>query len=165
MFRIAAIAIAMLLTDCAPTPYKPLGTDGNGGYSTKPLSPGKYEIRFAMNLYTDNGRGRDLALLRAAETAQENNFPFKDDFDKPLDWSALEPSSTKPNWVQDNALYVRGNHSKQSSIASFPTYSPPIKMPEIVLDMFGLKSREQETFPDYAVPVVTASYTTQWDFK
>ena len=72
--QISMIAIvAVFLVSCS-TAYQSVGF--TGGYSGTQLDENVFQVSFRGNGYTRQERANDLALLRSAEVALENGFPF-----------------------------------------------------------------------------------------
>lgn len=76
MRRILAAAVFAALAGCAATPYQPIGTTIEGGYSSNRLSDSDFEVSFRGNGFTEPRRALDYVYLRAAETALEHNFEY-----------------------------------------------------------------------------------------
>lgn len=70
-----AVLIAVALVGCAgPTPYQSNGFAG--GYRDQQLGPDTLRVIAAGNIYTSQERAENIALLRAAELALQNGFPY-----------------------------------------------------------------------------------------
>jgi hypothetical protein len=63
----------VVLAGCA-TGYHRAGI--SGGYSEAQLSEDTFQVSFTGNGYTSGGRAADFALLRCAEIAIENGYPY-----------------------------------------------------------------------------------------
>lgn len=71
--RLILAAAICLLSACA-TEYQPRGL--TGGFSETALAPDTYKIVFLGNGFTDPDRANDYALLRAADLALLNGYPY-----------------------------------------------------------------------------------------
>lgn len=68
-----ALLAAAALAGCA-TAYQPVGL--MGGYGDTRLAENVWEVSFSGNARTRPERAADFALLRSAEVAQENGYPY-----------------------------------------------------------------------------------------
>lgn len=71
-----ALASLLFVTGCATTPSKPQTFDQLGKFSTIPLNQNMYRISFQAPLRMDWGTAEEITLLKAAQTAMQNGFPF-----------------------------------------------------------------------------------------
>lgn len=67
------LPLVFILTACS-TAYSPANFDG--GYSSTMLAKDNYIVNFRGNEATSSEKTRDLALLRAAEIAIDNGYPY-----------------------------------------------------------------------------------------
>ncbi|MDB5103528.1 MAG: hypothetical protein JWP91_1217 [Fibrobacteres bacterium] len=69
-----SLAAAVLWSCAAPNPYRPFG---NGiGYSEVAIAPGRFEIMFQGPQDQDELTAKKYAMVRAAEIAKRENFPY-----------------------------------------------------------------------------------------
>lgn len=70
---ILSLAVLAVLAACG-TGYHKKGM--SGGYTDVALQENVFKITFTGNGYTDTSKATDFALLRAAEVAKENGYPY-----------------------------------------------------------------------------------------
>ncbi|WP_370089183.1 hypothetical protein [Ekhidna sp.] len=92
----ALITIGMLAIASCATPYK--GNNLLGGYSSTRLSENEFIVRFSGNGFTSSERSTDFALLRCAEVAQENGFPF---------FSIIDSDENESYSIEGNSSSIR----------------------------------------------------------
>ena len=74
MYRITGtLTLCLLMAGCA-TGYSAEGF--MGGYEETQLNPNVYRVSFKGNAYTSMNRAADFTLLRSAELALENGYPY-----------------------------------------------------------------------------------------
>lgn len=71
---IAAVLVALALTGCVATRYRPLGRDGPPGYISRQMPDGAWDVRFKGDEHCPLEKAFDFALLRAAELTLEQGF-------------------------------------------------------------------------------------------
>ena len=71
--KLALVVFTFLIAGCA-TGYQ--ATSFSGGYKDLKIQDGLYKISFEGNGYTSMEKAADFALLRAAELALEQGYPF-----------------------------------------------------------------------------------------
>jgi hypothetical protein len=74
MKPVLAFFLLMILWGCSGTPYQPSGLIG--GYEERQLSANSFKVFFHGNGYTRGDRASDFTLLRSAEVAEQNGFPY-----------------------------------------------------------------------------------------
>ncbi|GEM_PF-1929536 len=70
----STLAIVILAACAAPNPYRPL--ESGLGYSEVNIAKDRYEIMFHGSTEQDQLTAKKYAILRAAEIAKRENFPY-----------------------------------------------------------------------------------------
>lgn len=125
-FRVAGIIVALTSSACA-TGYQQDGLFG--GFSEVPLSSTTYKISVKGNAFTESSRVNEMALLRAAEIANNNGYSFfqlldMNEYERVSAYTSAGTSQTRTTSSADISQF--GNSARivgQSS--SSTTYSPP----------------------------------------
>ena len=73
MKKAAYLSFILFFSSCA-TLYQPKGF--GGGYTQTQLNDNKYQVRFGCNGYSSKSFCNDMALLRSAELAVDNNYNY-----------------------------------------------------------------------------------------
>lgn len=137
-----ALPVVLSLTACS-TAYSPANFDG--GYSSTMLAKDTYIVNFRGNEATSPEKTRDLALLRAAEIALENGYPYF----VVLDGGTKEKTYTgqiAPGNIQTNVYGGYGYGMANT------TYSNPVMMDFSQFKTeFSIKAFSKETAPSNAL--------------
>ena len=75
MRAIAAVLVLTVLGSACATGYTSR-KDGAGAFSETQVDRNVWVVRFSGNRYTSDERATDLTLLRSAELALDNGFPY-----------------------------------------------------------------------------------------
>lgn len=118
--RLLAVAL-LCLSGCA-TGYHP--SSFTGGYSDVRLDDGLYKVSYRGNGATSGSTAADFAMLRAAELALENGYPYFTVEDSSSHQSI--GSHTDPVQVHANHYRIGSGYTKYSTTGGETTvYSKP----------------------------------------
>ena len=100
-----ALVLSLFIAGCA-TGYSESGF--RGGYEETQLSPDVFRVSFKGNAYTSMDRAADFTLLRSAELALENGFPYFIIVDE-KQWTKNETYTTPTQTTTTANVYGYGN--------------------------------------------------------
>ncbi len=73
---IILFAVVLLISCISPTPYQKSSSNSTDGFSITKVSGVEYQISFYGNDETGQQRANDYVMLRAAQEASNNGYPF-----------------------------------------------------------------------------------------
>ena len=102
---ILLLGLSLLMSGCA-TGYSESGF--TGGYEETQLNPDVFRVSFKGNAYTSMDRAADFTLLRSAELALENGYPYFIIVDD-KQWTKNETYTTPTQTTTTANVYSYGN--------------------------------------------------------
>ena len=136
-FRLIITAAVLLLLlnlfNACATPYSPYSWWGNTGYQETFYAPDVVSVSFTGNKTTPYERVHDFALLRAAELALRNNYPYFEVIsDKDISTSSVTTTGGSSNTVERTS---NKTGEKTTTTTHTPTTSAVEVAPKILLEV------------------------------
>jgi hypothetical protein len=122
------LASTLVLTSCATT-YQANGL--TGGFSETQLDEDLFTVRFAGNGYTSSERASDFALLRCADLAIQNNFPYFKIIDSQSNMKTSYIVTTDTNFNASsygNSLYGSSNQTTNVKAVEKPRINLTVRL-------------------------------------
>lgn len=110
-----ALVFAAGLTGCYSSEYHPLEAGGVSGYSSREPEPGVYEVWYRGPNRLDANRRAGYVMLRAAELAEENGYPYFEVLD------SRQAAHSRREHLDPQKLFVDGTSTSFFKIRGYKT--------------------------------------------
>lgn len=110
MNKIFLSVLMLALAGCGSTPYQASKGAFNEGYAETQLSQNIWQVHFEGNGDTSRQQAEDFCILRGAELASQNGYPYFSVADRRDDVATITQSTPISVHVFGNYGYVTGGH-------------------------------------------------------